>query len=82
MQRVTLSELDLYGRMIVVAVVEKPGLGKALGYSISSRFLTRFLKTLYENYTTLQARFNGRIGVPVLKTVLKLQLVEDGHNSP
>ena len=57
--------------MIVVAMVENPGLGKALGYSISSRFLTRFLKILYENYIPLQARFNGRIGVPVLKTVLK-----------
>ena len=36
--------------------------------SVSPRFLTRILKTLFENYTSLQARSNGRIREFVLKT--------------
>ena len=37
--------------------------------SISPRFLTRFHKTWYENYTSVQAISNGVICVWVLKTV-------------
>ena len=36
---------------------------------ISPRFLTRFLKTLYANCSTLQAWSNGAIRVSVLQTV-------------
>ena len=45
-------------------------------------FLLDFLKSLYGNYTTLQAQSDGRICVSVLKTVLKWQLFKDGHDSP
>ena len=53
---------------------EKSGRRKRPNYhhsveSKSPQFLTRFFKTLYANYSTLQARSNGGIRSSVLKTV-------------
>ena len=40
-------------------------------WSISPRFLTRFLKTWYGNYTSLQVQFDDAIGVSVKRNRLE-----------